>query len=107
MEEVTFACLVPIDPGDAALWLVYLQAHGCEVILARLSDDTPYYQVTLPSGSVKRRIGGELEPTYRCTLPDGATLIAHLPRMRKHNLALVGLTEDDWNAWKAKNAIQE
>ena len=62
-------CIAPADPIDELLWKAYLEKHGCQVLLA---DD--HYEVTLPAGASHQRIGGELEPVYRITLPDGANL---------------------------------
>ena len=99
----TFECMVPEDPGDELLWKHYLEKHGCQVVLALPSNDPAHYKVTLPDGSVAKRIGGVLEPVYRYTLPDGATLIEYALRMRAHKLVVVGLLEADWKAWVAEN----
>jgi len=101
--SVTFDCIVPADPTDERLWKAYLEKHGCLVSAAHLQNGTPYYKVTLPAGCPYKQIGGALEPVYRLTLPDGATLIEYALRMRAEKLVVVGLPEEDWKAWRAEN----
>jgi len=95
--------MVPKDAADERLWQRYLEAHGCQVLAAQLSDGTPYSQVILPDGCVTERIGGVLEPVYRVTLPDGAIIIEYALRMREHKLVALGLPESAWRAWVAEN----